>query len=217
MTSAGEVGLTYWRQHDRPVISEGSWSWSWSTPKRQNNKLHQKQVFTHVALCGLERRQARLIIGPPEEYAHGPIHSILTLTLLHLLTFLKSDSLGPRDGIGRIMAICQQPYTYVDLASGSSHIALAAGKAGSPQARIFWAFKKRDTPALAALHKCRVCCVSSWDSYELPLKSVSCVLIRRPLAGCGPAAPGCRGAGAGRWLLIRRPRQGKPQVRSASQ
>ena len=61
------------------------------------------------------------------------------------------------------MAICQQPYIYVDVASGSSHIALGAGKAVSPQAQIiFRAFAKHDAAdaaALTALHNCWVCCV----------------------------------------------------------
>ena len=57
------------------------------------------------------------------------------------------------------MAICQQPYTYVDLASGSLHIALGGGKAGPLQTQISRAFAKRSTAALAALHGCWVFCV----------------------------------------------------------
>ena len=114
----------------------------------------------------------------------------------------------PRDGIGKILAIWQQPCPYVDLARGSLNIVLGACKAGAFAAHSFRAFAKRPGAAPTALHIGWVCCVleciSSYDSYELPLTLVSCILTGRFLMGCGPAVSrsGFCGAGVGRWLLI---------------
>ena len=43
VTSAGEGGRNVWRQHDRPVISEGPRPWPWPTPQRWNTELHQNK------------------------------------------------------------------------------------------------------------------------------------------------------------------------------
>ena len=87
--------------------------------------------------------------------SHPPLDFDLDLSPV---TFLKSDSFDPsrwdRQDYGHMPLICHQPYTYVDLNSGSSHIALDAGKAGSPQAQIFRAFAKRDAAVATALHNC---------------------------------------------------------------
>ena len=58
----------------------------------------------------------------------------------------------PLDGIGTILAICQQPYTDVDLICGSLNCALKLCKAGAFAAHSFRAFAKRDGAALTAIH-----------------------------------------------------------------
>ena len=136
-------------------------------------------------------------------------HSILTLTLLHLLTFLNSDTFSPsrwdRQDFGHMTAALPI-INYVDSTRGSLNTVLDACKAGAFAADSFRTFAKRHGAALTALHNGRACCVleciSSWDSLALPLTFLRSTPIGRFLMGCGPAISGFRGAGVERWLLI---------------